>query len=846
MADLSIKKINEVYLHIECESSIAYELRDHFTFQVPGFQYTPQYKAKKWDGKIRLFNITNRKIYCGLFDDVISFCLKRKYTYSVDSKEILPSTSFGLDSAENFAKKLLMTSPGIIVPRDYQLAAFHHAIVNKRGLLLSPTACHASGDKVFMSDGTWKNIEDIKINDLVIGADGTPKRVLNTFSGIDMLYDIQPKNNKEKITVTGNHILPIKFTDSKKEYGYSKKNADTIRYISVEEYIEKSKYFKHCSVLFYNENEISYSVKTNNPCKLSPYFIGIYLGDGSSYRCQITTKDPEILDAIVEETDRFEMSIKNSVTCQYNMIGATNKKNIIFSEFEKLGLFFSGKNRISCENRFIPNVLLQESVDYRYQLLAGLIDSDGYLDGKTSYVYTSKSKRLIDNIETLCISLGMSISRHTKFNKKYKTNYYSIRIGGKNIKNIPTRVHRKKLLVQTKKNFGRAKFDVIPRGIDNYYGITVEDSLYITNGGMITHNSGKSLIIYMIIRFLLLQNHKGLIIVPTVSLVEQLYKDFESYGWKNASQNVHKIYQGAEKNSDLPLTISTWQSIYNEPKTFFEKFDFVIGDECHLFTAKSLTNIMTSLVNAKYRIGTTGTLSGAKTHELTLKGLFGPVEQVTTTEKLMKDNHIADINIKCLLISYPKELCKVMKGSTYQEEITFLITNKYRNGIIRNLALTQEGNTLILFNFVESHGQVLYEDIIKSLGENSKRQVFFVHGGVGAEDREKVREIVEKEKDAIIVASYGTFSTGINIRNLHNVIFASPSKSRIRNLQSIGRSLRKSDIKSSATLFDIADDLVYQNHENYTMRHFLERVKLYSEEKFNFRIYKIEPKEPKT
>jgi len=120
-----------------------------------------------------------------------------------------------------------------------------------------------------------------------------------------------------------------------------------------------------------------------------------------------------------------------------------------------------------------------------------------------------------------------------------------------------------------------------------------------------------------------------------------------------------------------------------------------------------------------------------------------------------------------------------------------------------------------------------------------QREVFFVHGGVVAEDRENVREITEKEDNAIIIASYGTFSTGINIKNLHNVIFASPSKSRIRNLQSIGRVLRKGSNKTKATLYDIADDISYKTQRNYTLNHLVERIKIYNEENFNYDIISI-------
>ena len=117
--------------------------------------------------------------------------------------------------------------------------------------------------------------------------------------------------------------------------------------------------------------------------------------------------------------------------------------------------------------------------------------------------------------------------------------------------------------------------------------------------------------------------------------------------------------------------------------------------------------------------------------------------------------------------------------------------------------------------------------------------MFFVHGGVATEDRERVREITESENNAIIVASYGTFSTGINIKNLHNVIFASPSKSRIRNLQSIGRVLRKGSNNTKATLYDIADDISHKSRRNYTLNHLIERIKIYNEENFNYDIVNI-------
>ena len=349
--------------------------------------------------------------------------------------------------------------------------------------------------------------------------------------------------------------------------------------------------------------------------------------------------------------------------------------------------------------------------------------------------------------------------------------------------------------------------------------------------------SGKSLMIYSIVRYFTERDKKILLVVPTTSLVEQMYKDFEDYSW-NAEDYCHKIYSGKEKTTEKNVIITTWQSIYNLNRKFFEDFDVVIGDEAHQFKSKSLVGIMTKLDNTKYRYGFTGTLDGSQTHKWVLEGLFGPSYKVTQTKDLIEKGHLSKLDIKVLLLKHDEH-----KFNEYEEEIQYLITHEKRNNFIKNLVLDLKGNSLVLFNRVESHGQPLYELINSSASKD--RKIFFVYGGVDVEERERVRAITEKEDNAIIVASYGTFSTGINIKNLHNVIFASPSKSRVRNLQSIGRVLRKGNNKTQAVLYDIADDITYKSRKNYTLNHLIERIKIYNEEKFNYEIIQIDFKEKK-
>lgn len=346
--------------------------------------------------------------------------------------------------------------------------------------------------------------------------------------------------------------------------------------------------------------------------------------------------------------------------------------------------------------------------------------------------------------------------------------------------------------------------------------------------------SGKSLIIYLLTRW---YNVKTLIIVPTISLVAQLQKDFKDYGF-DSDKYVHQIMAGADKHTGSQIVISTWQSIYKMPKNWFDQFDLVIGDEAHLFKAKSLTSILTSLTDCKYRFGLTGTLDGTQTHKLVLEGLFGTVKKIVTTKELMESNQLANLKIKALILKHSDAICFQNKNLKYQDEIKYLIGCTSRNRFIRNLAVSLKGNTLLLYQFVDKHGKILYDML-----ENEERPVFFIHGGVDVDDRENVRRITEEENNAIIVASYGTFSTGINIRNLHNIIFASPSKSKIRTLQSLGRGLRIGSNKESATLFDIADDMSYKSRKNFTLDHFMERMKIYNDEKFEYKIYTINLKE---
>lgn len=361
-------------------------------------------------------------------------------------------------------------------------------------------------------------------------------------------------------------------------------------------------------------------------------------------------------------------------------------------------------------------------------------------------------------------------------------------------------------------------------------------------------SSGKSLMIYCRIRWALSHGDQVTLVVPSTQLVEQMFSDFKEYSALNefdVENEIQILYSGKDKNFSKNVLISTWQSICamkkHQPELFHlivEKTTVGIFDEAHTFKAKEVCKVLEDFVNTYQCIGTTGTMDNQKINELILIGLIGPVYNVIPTKELMDKGYVVPLKIEVLLLKHPEVVCKNSTKLKYEDEVQYLISSSPRNRFLARLALSTSGNTLILFNYVEKHGQLIYE-LIKKLNNNSSRKIYFIHGDVPTNEREQIRKQVEDEKDSIIVATSSLFSTGTNIPSIENIIFAFGGKSTIRVRQSIGRSLRLKPGKTHATLYDIADDLSWKKHRNHTLNHMTERIKIYSAEQFSYRLVKL-------
>jgi len=358
-------------------------------------------------------------------------------------------------------------------------------------------------------------------------------------------------------------------------------------------------------------------------------------------------------------------------------------------------------------------------------------------------------------------------------------------------------------------------------------------------------SSGKSLIIYVIMRW---YNMKTIIIVPSLGLIKQMASDFISYGYTDP---IHLSTDGLNKSLvKEKVTLTTWQSLENGkstiPDEWYTQFDVAIGDEAHGAKAPTLISIFSKMNKVKYRFGTTGTLDDIEINKATIEGIFGAPFQSTTTRELIDNGYATEFKVKCIVLRYPDSVISdfhkmkydakksAMVGKTYPEEIDFLTMYKKRTKFIVNLALSLKGNKLIFFKN-RDQGKEIYDE----LKLKTNHPVFYIDGTIPVKIREEIRTAIEEYENAIIVASLGTTSTGISINKMHHMIAASPSKSKIKVLQSIGRMLRLHETKKVAYLYDIVDDLSKGTSRNFTLTHFIKRCIIYSKEKFPFKIYKL-------
>ena len=354
-------------------------------------------------------------------------------------------------------------------------------------------------------------------------------------------------------------------------------------------------------------------------------------------------------------------------------------------------------------------------------------------------------------------------------------------------------------------------------------------------------SSGKSLVIYIIVSFLRYNNMKSLIVVPTTSLVDQLFSDFVDYNMDDPYNTVHKILGGQPKTLNTLITIGTYQSVTKIPKSALSSaIGGLIIDESHTAASTSVKNIAEKCENASFRIGLSGTYPEKRTVPwFAIVGSIGEIKRFVDYKKLKEDKRVANLLIKRIILKHSEKSRRFnfeTNKKEFQAEIDYTNNHEDRNRFIVNLAKSLKGNVLILFTKIK-HGTEIKQHL-----ENSDKKILYVDGGTPTEERNQYREIMENKDNVVGVFSFGTSSAGINIKNIHHIIFASGYKSKFKVIQSIGRGLRTNDNKTLITLYDLIDDLYYEyknednktkTYFNHSLRHANERKKLYLEEGYD-------------
>lgn len=355
-------------------------------------------------------------------------------------------------------------------------------------------------------------------------------------------------------------------------------------------------------------------------------------------------------------------------------------------------------------------------------------------------------------------------------------------------------------------------------------------------------SSGKSLIIYCLLRYLIAMNKNIIVIVPNISLVEQLFSDFKNdYGWDNAINNVCLNYGGKEIDFQKRILLTTWQSVYKNDEHFFERYEGIIIDEAHSMTGKSIQSIASKCKNASFRIGLTGTMPKNDAEMYTIVGYLGQVIHKIMSIELIEKGVISKIKIRNLILNYPQQMRYAR--TNYQAEVDDINSYKNRNKAINYILdkVGPEENVLILVTKIEH-----LLTVKKYIEDNyPKKNVYEIYGNTEGEVREEIRKSLEKESGAVLVASYGTFSTGSNVKKLHHIVLFSSYKSQIKVLQSIGRGLRKHESKEFVTVWDCCDNLQYTDgrkiYKNWTYLHWEKnRLSYYEEQQFEYSDEKLD------
>ena len=687
--------------------------------------------------------------------------------------------------------------------RNYQKQASDAAVrlftgkADKNGLIILPTGCHAKGSSVLTSDGVCIKVEDVKVGDFLLGNDGTPRKVLELHNGVDDMYKVTPIKG-EPFVVNGGHILHLYKTKEGKGYNSCQPRYDEI---SVKEYVVKSANYKHLHKL-HRVSQIDFG---NDKYLFDPYFVGLYLGDGCCINgLNITTQREEVVEYLREFARTYGLGFRaaekrngeNKAKSYFFPYAFANNNTPNPLQVTIRGLGLEGK---VAGDKFIPHQYKVASVEDRFSLLAGLLDTDAFYDKeKNTFEYCSKSKRLADDVVFVCRSLGF-FAQIGKTKVVKGESYYRIQISG-DLNLIPTKVAiRQGRARKQKKSVLVTGFSVEYLGRGEYFGFTLDGNhLYCDNQFFIHHNSGKSLVIADIASRL---EGPLLVFQPSKEILQQNFAKLQSYGIFDCG-----CYSASVGCKDINrITFATIGSVMNHMSDF-DCFKNIIIDECHYVNSKA--GQYKQFIEAKNRqvVGLTATpyrLDRAEGGSI-LKFLtrvrpriFSKVIYCCQIGELLSKGYLADLHYYDLTALDLRRVRSNSTGADYDERSLLAeyercgFYDKLSNTVVKVLqpksGIPRKG-VLVFTAFTKEARQLV--DKLQSIGVNAA----IVTGETPKKERETILEGFKK-REIKVVANVGVLTTGFDYPALDTVVLARPTKSLGLYYQMVGRAIRPFDGK---------------------------------------------------
>lgn len=801
----------EAYLKGLEDKKILKEIDFLLSYQVQGFQFMSV--NNHWDGRHRLFKKSG-KFPIGMLPTVEEILRKNKISYqTLDKRDQIVSQELP------FRKETYYT------PRPYQISAVEAAVKAGGGILQAATGCHSKGTKVIMYDGSFKNVEDVEVGDILMGPDSKPRHVLSLARGKDKMIKIIPTKGQAFI-INKDHILSLQRTRKSK----TDKSFNKIIDIKFSDWKSQSNTFKHTHKLFRTAIEFSHK-----DLKLDPYFVGLLLGDGSLKRSiSITSVDDEIIKYVENQANIFNLNfLKRKIT--YFLSAKQNRKNgnLLKNILKEESLW-----NLSSDTKFIPLKYKTGDRKQRLELLAGLLDSDGSLSN-SGFDFISKSKQLSYDIAYLCRSVGLAayVKEVEKIchNNGKKGIYFRVSISG-DCSIIPNKIERKKSKPRRQiKNVLRTGFKYEELGDGEYYGFHLDgDHRYLLDDFTVTHNSGKTLIISMI---LAKYNCNTVVYVIGTDLLYQMKDTIEeAFGiecgivgdghcevkkvtvatvWSAAAAFNQKIKLN---DNDLNLDSTKKNKHLNKARVrqMVEDAELFFIDECQYAAAETIQFLHRNSKSARHRFLLSGTPWRDTGDDILIEAVGGPKFFEITASELIRKKFLVPPEIHFIEVPNKRGI-----GSKYHEIYNnYIVNNAERNQKIISATkqLVAAGRKVLILVVKRDHGKILLEMLENDL------TVASLDGSNKTEDRkEAIRAMRSDEVDVLIASKI--FDQGVDIPELDALVLAGSGKSTGRALQRIGRVIRTGP-KSKK------DSIVVDFYDNckYLRDHSKSRYKIYSTE----------------